>query len=67
MGVTLVTSLGIKRVSGVLLHGPPGTGKTLLGKAVATDSSANFISVDIADATRSAVGESERRLASIFR
>jgi hypothetical protein len=59
--------LGIQVPRGVLLYGPPGTGKTLLAKAVATESSANFISVNIGEILKSEVGESEKTVAEIFR
>ncbi|CAG8556161.1 13328_t:CDS:10, partial [Racocetra persica] len=60
-------NLGIKPSNGVLLYGPPGTGKTLLAKAVATESSANFIPVSIPDLIKGEVGESEKAIANIFK
>lgn len=35
--------MGISPPSGVLLYGPPGCSKTLMAKAVATESSMNFL------------------------
>ncbi|TPX62096.1 hypothetical protein PhCBS80983_g00716 [Powellomyces hirtus] len=58
--------LGIRPSKGVLLYGPPGTGKTLLGKAVATESGANFLSISIADLIKGEVGESEKAIAKTF-
>ncbi|KAI9311700.1 P-loop containing nucleoside triphosphate hydrolase protein [Dichotomocladium elegans] len=58
--------LGIRPSKGVLLFGPPGTGKTLLAKAVATESSANFMAIHLPDLIKSHVGESEKAVASIF-
>ncbi|ELR11601.1 ATPase, AAA domain containing protein [Acanthamoeba castellanii str. Neff] len=59
--------LGIQPPRGILLYGPPGTGKTLLCAAVAGECHANFITLSIADLLRSEVGESEKRLAEVFR
>ncbi|KAJ3154485.1 hypothetical protein HDU86_004614 [Geranomyces michiganensis] len=59
--------LGISPGKGVLLYGPPGTGKTLLGKAVASESGANFLSISIADLIKGEVGESEKAIAHAFR
>ncbi|KAI8646724.1 P-loop containing nucleoside triphosphate hydrolase protein, partial [Parasitella parasitica] len=58
--------LGIRPSKGVLLFGPPGTGKTLLAKAVATESSANFLPVSIPDLVKGEVGESEKAVSRIF-
>lgn len=58
--------LGVTPPKGVLLHGPPGTGKTMLAKAVATESSANFMAISIPDLIKSHVGESEKAVVSIF-
>ncbi|RUS22782.1 hypothetical protein BC937DRAFT_86989 [Endogone sp. FLAS-F59071] len=59
--------LGIKPSKGVLLYGPPGTGKTLLAKAVATESSANFLPISIPDLIKGEVGESEKAVVNMFR
>jgi transitional endoplasmic reticulum ATPase len=59
--------LGIDPPRGVLLYGPPGCGKTLLAKAVAHESQANFISVKGSDLLSKWFGETENRVAEIFR
>jgi transitional endoplasmic reticulum ATPase len=47
-------------------YGPPGTGKTLLAKAVASESQANFLNVNISDIVSSEIGTSEKFLAEMF-
>lgn len=59
--------IGIKPPSGVLLYGPPGCGKTLLAKAVASESEANFINVKGSNILSKWFGETEKRLADIFK
>jgi len=63
----MFTRLGINPPKGILLHGPPGCGKTLLGRAVATESEANFISVRGPEIFSKWVGESEKAIREIFR
>ncbi len=63
----LYEKLGHRMPRGILLHGPSGTGKTLLGKAVATESEANFVSVRGPELLSKWVGESERGIREIFR
>ncbi|MEM4602012.1 MAG: AAA family ATPase, partial [Desulfurococcaceae archaeon] len=52
---------------GVLLYGPPGCGKTLLAKAVANESSVNFIAIRGPEILSKWVGESEKAVREIFR
>lgn len=58
--------LGIEPPKGVLLHGPPGCGKTLLARAVASESEANFLSINGPEIMSKFYGESEARLREIF-
>jgi transitional endoplasmic reticulum ATPase len=52
---------------GILLYGVPGTGKTLLGKAIATESGVNFISVKGPSLVSKYVGESEKAIREVFK
>ncbi len=59
--------MGIHAPRGILLYGPPGTGKTLLAKAVAHESSANFISIKGPEVMSKWVGESEKAVRELFK
>ena len=63
----IFSRLGIKPPKGILLLGPPGCGKTLLGKAVATESAANFITIKGPEIFSKWVGESEKAIREVFR
>lgn len=62
----LFQRLGIEPPKGVLLHGPPGCGKTLLARAVASESEANFFSINGPEIMSKFYGESEARLREMF-
>lgn len=62
----LYHKFGMSPSRGVLFFGPPGTGKTLLAKAIATEVSANFISVKGPELFSMWVGESESNIRDIF-
>jgi AAA+ superfamily predicted ATPase len=51
---------------GMLLYGPPGCGKTFLGRAVAGELGASFISVGLSDVLDMYIGNSERNLHELF-
>ena len=62
----LFRRLGIDPPRGVLLHGPPWTGKTLIAKAVASETKANFTSINGPEIISKYYGESEKQLREIF-
>jgi transitional endoplasmic reticulum ATPase len=57
---------GMNPSRGVLFYGPPGCGKTLLAKAIATECSANFISVKGPELLTMWFGESESNVREVF-
>jgi len=59
--------VGTEPPKGILLYGPPGSGKTLLAKAVATESSSNFISIRGPEVLSKWFGESEKAIRDIFK
>jgi transitional endoplasmic reticulum ATPase len=63
----LFDRLGITPPKGVLLYGPPGTGKTLIAKAVASESGANFYSIQGPEIMNKYYGQTEQNLRDRFR
>jgi transitional endoplasmic reticulum ATPase len=57
---------GQKPSRGCLFFGPPGCGKTLMAKAVASESSANFISIKGPELLTMWFGESEANVREVF-
>jgi len=57
---------GMSPSRGVLFYGPPGCGKTLLAKAVASECSANFVSIKGPELLTMWFGESEANVRDVF-
>lgn len=64
---SLFASMGVACPRGVLLYGPPGCSKTLMAKAVATESSMNFLAVRGPELLSKYLGESEKAVQALFR
>ena len=63
----LFKSMGLRSPRGVMLFGPPGCSKTLMAKALATESSMNFLAVRGPELMSKYLGESERAVQRLFR
>ncbi|KAJ3414926.1 hypothetical protein HDV05_005875 [Chytridiales sp. JEL 0842] len=63
-----IFSFGILKQSttGILLFGPPGTGKTMLARAVASESGANFLNIQMSNVQSMWVGENEKLVKAVF-
>ena len=59
--------MAVEPPRGVLLYGPPGCSKTMMARAVATESSMNFIAVKGPEIFSKWVGESEQAIRELFR
>jgi len=57
---------GKKAGGGILLYGPPGCGKTFIARATAGECEATFIPIGINDVLDMWLGESEKKLHTIF-
>merc|ERR1711912_123955 len=57
---------GMHPSKGILFYGPPGCGKTMLAKAVATECSANFVSIKGPELLTMWFGESEANVREVF-
>jgi AAA family ATPase len=63
----LFKSMRIRPPRGVMLYGPPGCSKTLMAKALATESSMNFLAVRGPELMSKYLGESEKAIQTLFR
>jgi AAA family ATPase len=59
--------IGIQPSKGILLYGPPGCSKTMIAKAIATESSLNFIAIKGPELFSKFVGDSEKAIRDLFR
>ena len=59
--------MGIKPSKGVLLYGPPGCSKTMIAKAIATESSLNFIAIKGPELFSKYVGDSEKAIRELYK
>ncbi|CAA0812421.1 Cell division control protein 48 homolog C [Striga hermonthica] len=62
----LPRKLGVKPVTGILLHGPPGCGKTTLAEAIANETGAEFLKISAAALVSGVSGASEENIRDLF-
>ncbi|CAN1228201.1 Cell division control protein 48 homolog C [Linum grandiflorum] len=62
----LLKKLGVRPVSGILLHGPPGCGKTKLARAIANETGVPFYQISATEAVSGVSGASEEYIRELF-
>ncbi|KAI3912339.1 hypothetical protein MKW98_023208 [Papaver atlanticum] len=58
--------LGVKPLSGILLHGPPGCGKTKLAHAIANETGIPFYKISATEVVSGVSGASEENIRDLF-
>ncbi|KAI3848441.1 hypothetical protein MKX03_007779 [Papaver bracteatum] len=58
--------LGVKPLSGILLHGPPGCGKTKLAHAIANETGIPFYKISATEVVSGVSGASEENIRNLF-
>lgn len=58
--------LGVKPMSGILLHGPPGCGKTKLAHAIANETGVPFYKISATELVSGVSGASEENIRELF-
>ncbi|CAH8262887.1 unnamed protein product [Arabidopsis lyrata] len=62
----IVQAIGMKPISGFLLHGPPGCGKSTLACAIANETGVPFYMISAAELVSGVSGESEENIRELF-
>ncbi|XP_074309396.1 cell division control protein 48 homolog C-like [Silene latifolia] len=58
--------IGVKPMSGILLHGPPGCGKTRLAQAIANETGVPFYQISATEVVSGVSGASEESIRELF-
>lgn len=58
--------LGVRPISGILLHGPPGCGKTKLAHAIANEAGVPFYKISATEVVSGVSGASEENIRDLF-
>jgi transitional endoplasmic reticulum ATPase len=67
LNIEPLRSVGVRRLSGILLTGPSGVGKTLMARSLGRESGFNVIEIRGPELISKYVGESERNIRELFR
>lgn len=63
----LLEILGVRPISGILLHGPPGCGKTTLAHAIANETGVPFYKISATEVVSGVSGASEENIRDLFK